>query len=152
MRPEDRPLALMVVAAWVVAGLGLELLFDLKATATTLAALVVLTGAALARVRQMALVFPLLAGIVGAAVVFAGFVVHPGVALIALALMLLALMSLLARALPGTTRGTRLMLAAGFASVLWPPFLGLLSNAVVELFCPSGGVDSACHGFYRVGF
>ncbi len=152
MKPESRPLALIVVAAWVAAGLGLELLFDLKATATTLLALVVLTGLALAKLQLLALATPLLAGLVGAAVVFAGFVVHPAVALGALVLVLAALTALLARALPEADRTTRAMLACGYAAVLWPPVLGLLSNAVVELFCPGGGVDSACHGFYRVGF
>ncbi len=152
MSAGERGLALLVVAAWVTAGLNLALLFDLKATATTLAALVLLSGLALAKLGRGALALPLVAGLLGAAVVFAGFVAHPGIALIALALVLVALTALLARALPGTDRTTRLMLAAGFAAVLWPPFLGLLSNAVVELACPGGGVERACHGFYRVGF
>ncbi|TVQ29232.1 MAG: hypothetical protein EA356_17265 [Geminicoccaceae bacterium] len=152
MTAEARTLALLTVAAWVAAGLGLELLFDLKATATTLAALVVLTGAVLVRLGYTALTLPLLLGVLGAALVFAGFVVHPAVALIALGLVLLGLTALLARALPEADRSTRLLLAAAFAATLWPPFLGLLSNAVVEVFCPAGGVETACHGFYRVGF
>ncbi|MFW5680472.1 MAG: hypothetical protein ACOC3D_09400 [Pseudomonadota bacterium] len=144
--------ALLVVAAWVAAGLNLELLFDLKATATTLAALVVLTVVVLVRHGRLALVGPILAGLFGAGLVFAGFVVHPAVALGVLMLVLVAVAALAARALPGVGLGARLGLAAGFSALVWPPFLGLLSNAVVEVFCPAGGVETACHGFYRVGF
>jgi hypothetical protein len=152
MSADDRTLALAVVAAWIVAGLNLELLFDLKATATTLAALLVFTVLALVRLEMTSLGVPVGLGMMGAAIVFAGFVVQPAVAFLALAAVLVGLAASLARALPRQGQRDRLMLAAGFAAMLWPPFLGLLSNAVVEILCPRGGVESACHGFYRVGF
>jgi hypothetical protein len=149
---DGRWLAAAVAAAWVLAGLQVQLLFDLKATATTFLALLVLTGTALVVGRGLALLPALLAGLVGAALVFAAFLIQPVVALAALGLVLAALTALLARPLPQAGAGARLMLAAGGAGVLWPPVLGLLSNTVVELACPGGGVEQACHGFYRVGF
>lgn len=138
--------------AWVVAGLQLQLLFDLKATATTIAALVVLTAAALRIAGRPGLAVPILGGVLGAAIVFAAFVIQPALAFVVLALVLVALGALLARPLPETGWPDRLALAAGFAVVIWPPLLGLVSNAVVELACPDGGVEAPCHGFYRVGF
>lgn len=136
---------LATAAAWVAAGLNLDLLFDLKATLTTLAALVLLTGLALPG-RAAG---PVLVAATAPAVVFAAFVVHPLAALAAFAAALWGLARLV-RPLAGGVRAAW-MLAAGTAVLVWPAWLGLVSNAVVEVACPTGGLEQPCYGFYRVG-
>jgi hypothetical protein len=141
---EAAPVA-AVAALWIVAGLNLDLLFDLKATPTTLAALALATTLALpAAARSAAAV-----AVVAPAVVFAAAVVHPLVALVVLA----PALALLARLLRGTglEAGGRWLVAAGIAVAFWPALLGLVSNSVIEMACPDGGVDEACFGFWRVG-
>jgi hypothetical protein len=134
-----------VAGLWIAAGLNLGLLFDLKATTTTLAALLVATALVLpASARPAAAV-----AVPAPAVVFAAAVVHP---LAAVAVMVPAL-AILARLLRGTGLGAgrRWTVAAGVAAAFWPALLGLVSNSVVEVACPEGGVDEACYGFWRVG-
>jgi hypothetical protein len=134
-----------VAALWIAAGLGLDLLFDLKATTTTLAALLLATARVLpASARPAASV-----AVAAPAVVFAAAVVHPLLAVVAL----VPALALLARLLRGTEleAGGRWLVAAGVAAGIWPALLGLVSNSVVEIACPDGGVDEACFGFWRVG-
>jgi len=141
---EPAPLA-AVAGLWLAAGLNLDLLFDLKATATTLAALALATVLVLpASARPAAL-----AAVIAPAVVFAAAVAQP---LAALAVLVPAL-AILARLLRRTGLGAkrRWLVAAGVAVGFWPALLGLVSNSVVELACPGGGVEEACHGFWRVG-
>ncbi len=141
----ERAWLALAAVAWVVAGLNLALLFDLKATLSTLAALVVLTALALPRAALPAA----LCACVGPVLVFAAAVVQPLASLVALVLVLVVLSRSL-RPLLETAR-QRWMAAAATAAAFWPPCLGLVSNSVVEVFCPGGGVEQACHGFYRVG-
>ncbi len=141
---EAAPLA-AVAGLWVAAGLNLDLLFDLKATTTTLAALALATALALpAPARPAAAV-----AVVAPAVVFAAAVVHPLAALVVL-VPALALLARLLRA-TGLEAGRRWLIAAGVAAGFWPALLGLVSNSVVEIACPAGGIEEACHGFWRVG-
>jgi hypothetical protein len=141
---EAAPLA-AVAGLWVAAGLNLDLLFDLKATTTTLAALALATALAVpASARAAASV-----AVVAPAVVFAAALVHP----LAAVVVLVPALALLARLLRGTGLGAgrRWLVAAGVAVAFWPALLGLVSNSVVEVACPGGGVEAACHGFWRVG-
>ena len=134
-----------VAGLWVAAGLNLDLLFDLKATTTTLAALAVATALVVPALARPALA----AAVVAPAVVFAAVLVHPlaaGVALVGG----LALQARLLRP-TGLARRRRWLIAAGVAAGFWPALMGLVSNSVIEVACPGGGLDAPCYGFWRVG-
>lgn len=137
---EPWPLA-VVAGLWLAAGLNLDLLFDLKATTTTLVALTLATVLVLPAAARPAAA----PAVVAPAVVFAAAVVHPLLAV----MVLVPALALLARLLVATdlARGRRWLVAAGVAAGFWPALLGLVSNSVVELVCPGGGIDEACHGF-----
>jgi len=141
---EVAPLA-AIAGLWIAAGLNLDLLFDLKATTTTLAALALATVVALPAPARIAAV----AAVPAPVIVFAAAVVHPLAALV----VLVPVLALLARLLRGTglAADRRWLVAAGIAAAFWPALLGLVSNSVVEIACPDGGLDEACYGFWRVG-
>lgn len=147
MTRADPRLLAVLAAAWVVAGLNLGLLFDLKATATTLTALILLNGLALPLRLQAVVV----AGFLGAGVVFAAFLIQPAAGIITVLAMIAGLAGLMVGLEPGLDKRRALMLAAAFAVLVWPAFLGLVSNSVVEIACPEGGIEAPCFGFYRVG-
>ena len=134
-----------VAGLWVAAGLNLDLLFDLKATTTTLAALAVATALVVPATARPVLA----AAVLAPAIVFAAALVQPLVAVLALAAGLALLARLMRRT--GLARRRRWLIAAGVAAGFWPALLGLVSNSVVEVACPGGGLDAPCYGFWRVG-